>query len=437
MLPRLILAAVALSLAGAAPAAADSIAYIQGNDIWLATPDGARKQQVTHTGTYYYVSQADDGTMAALVPGEQIQKLSRTGQVLAEFPTYVSDGSPVGGAVTQFHGPFDPEISPDGSKIAFEYFNDTYDAAPGCNELTVPPCYAYTQSQGVGITNSTGFTGVDAYGLHDGLGRPALDVQRPAAALVARGEPQRRRGLHAASARRPTTPGSTTPTRASASRTSSSRATCRPSSASPASTARSCASTARRCRRSARPTGTTRRSPTRSNVPVAQQCYELPGKFDNTTLAPNSKAMAYATAEGVFVAAIPDNCAPGGPGALVFPGAKHPDWGVADVPPASAFEPRPHRPGSPATGHGPAAAKKLKLAVTRAGKVTVTVPGAGKVTVTAKRKAPHRRQAHQDGQGRREGHLQAQGARQGDRDRRVREADREQDADPAGVVSRP
>ena len=68
MLPRLILAAVALSLAGAAPAAADSIAYIQGNDIWLATPDGARKQQVTHTGTYYYVSQADDGTLAALVP---------------------------------------------------------------------------------------------------------------------------------------------------------------------------------------------------------------------------------------------------------------------------------------------------------------------------------------------------------------------------------
>src|SRR4051794_29156066 len=94
MLPRLILAAVALSLAGATPAAADSIAFIQGNDIWLATPDGARRQQVTHTGTYYYVSQADDGTLAALVPGEKIQKLSRTGQILAEFTTYVSDGSP-------------------------------------------------------------------------------------------------------------------------------------------------------------------------------------------------------------------------------------------------------------------------------------------------------------------------------------------------------
>ena len=94
MLPRLIAAAVALTLAGAAPAAADSIAYIQDNDIWLATPDGARKQQVTHTGGYFYVSQADDGTLAALVGGEKLQKLSRTGQVLAEFSTYVSDGAP-------------------------------------------------------------------------------------------------------------------------------------------------------------------------------------------------------------------------------------------------------------------------------------------------------------------------------------------------------
>ena len=110
------------------------------------------------------------------------------------------------------------------------------------------------------------------------------------------------------------------------------------------------------------------------NVPVAAQCYELPGKFLNTTLAPSSKAMAYRTAEGVYVAAIPDNCAPGGPGTLVFPGAKHPDWGPADVPPASAFESTPApRPG-PAK---PGATKKLTLAVTRSGKVTVIVPGPG------------------------------------------------------------
>ena len=383
-LRRLAGAAVAvLSLVAAAPASADSIAYIQGNDIWLATPDGARKQQVTHTGSYFYVSQADDGTMAALVGGEKLQKLSRTGQVLAEFPTYISDGSPVGGPVTQFHGPFDPEISPDGSKIAFECFNDTYDAAPGCNELTVPPCFVYTQSQGVGITSSTGFTGVDAYGLLTGWIAPHWMSND----LLLRSSPGANLNDDAVF----TPVGSQTndhwfyrPDQGLGWRMSSSRATCRRWSASRASTTRSCASTARRCRPFGAPDWDHTPFTNHQNVPVAQQCYELGGKFENTTLAPSGKAMAYGTADGVFVAAIPDDCQPGGPGALIFPGAKHPDWGPADVPPASAFQPVQGASPAPATP-GPAA-KKLKLAVTRAGKVTVTVPGAGKVTVTAKRK---------------------------------------------------
>jgi hypothetical protein len=46
------LAAAALCLgAGAAPALADSIAYVKDGDVWLATPDGARRQQVTHRGS--------------------------------------------------------------------------------------------------------------------------------------------------------------------------------------------------------------------------------------------------------------------------------------------------------------------------------------------------------------------------------------------------
>ncbi len=380
-LRRLAGAAVAvLSLVAVAPASADSIAYIQGNDIWLATPDGARKQQVTHTGGYFYVSQADDGTMAALVGGEKLQKLSRTGQVLAEFPTYVSDGSPVGGPVTQFHGPFDPEISPDGSKIAFEYFNDTYDAAPGCNELTVPPCFVYTQSQGVGITSSTGFTGVDAYGLLTGwiaphwISNDLLLRSSPGANLNDDAvftpvgsqtndhwfyDPNQGLGVDDVELSRDlqTVVG----------------------------IAGFYDEKLRVYRTTMSPFGAPDWDHTpftnHENVPVARQCYELGGKFENTTLAPSGKAMAYSTAQGVFVAAIPDNCQPGGPGALTFPGAKHPDWGPADVPPASAFQgasPAPPTPGVPA--------KKLKLAITRTGKVTVTVPGAGKVTVTAKRK---------------------------------------------------
>src|SRR4051812_41717172 len=164
MLPRLILAAVALSLAGAAPAAADSIAYIQGNDIWLATPDGARKQQVTHTGGYFFVSQADDGTLAALVGGEKLQKLSRDGQVLAEFLTPISDGAPQSGPINKWHGPYNPQISPDGTKVAYEYFNDSYEDDPSCSARSVPPCFAYRQSQGTLISDTSGYTGFEKYG---------------------------------------------------------------------------------------------------------------------------------------------------------------------------------------------------------------------------------------------------------------------------------
>ena len=60
--------------------------------------------------------------------------------------------------------------------------------------------------------------------------------------------------------------------------------------------------------RSACRTGTTRRSPTRSQ-PVAHQCFELKGKFESTSLAPSGKALAYSTAEGVYVAPIADDCA--------------------------------------------------------------------------------------------------------------------------------
>src|SRR4051794_3913972 len=385
MLPRLILAAVALTLAGAAPAAADSIAYIQDNDVWLATPDGARKQQVTHTGGYYYVSQADDGTMAALVGGEKLQKLSRTGQVLAEFPTFVSDGSPVGGPVTQFHGPFDPEISPDGSKIAFEYFNDTYDAAPGCNELTVPPCHAYTQSQGVGITNATGFTGVDAYGLLTGWVAPHWVSND----LLLRSSPGANLNDDAVLTRvgeRTNDPWFYDPDQGlGVEDVELSRDL-----QTVVGIAGFSSEKLRVYRTTMSPFGAPDWDHTpftnHENVPVAQQCYELPGtKFENTTLAPSGKAMAYSTAQGVFVAAIPDNCAAGAVGALVFPGAKHPDWGVADVPPASAFTPTPGPTPSPSPSPSTSPDKKLALSVTRSGKVTVTVPAAGKVTLTAKR----------------------------------------------------
>ena len=75
-------AALMAAVAVAAPAAQpDSIAYVKGGDVWLSTSDGKRQFQVTSTGAYQDVSQADDGTMIAL-SGVRLHKLDRMGKVL-------------------------------------------------------------------------------------------------------------------------------------------------------------------------------------------------------------------------------------------------------------------------------------------------------------------------------------------------------------------
>ncbi len=48
--------------------------------------------------------------------GVRLRKLSRDGTVLADFDTPVSDTRPPG--QKSFYGPYDPAISPDGSKLA-------------------------------------------------------------------------------------------------------------------------------------------------------------------------------------------------------------------------------------------------------------------------------------------------------------------------------
>jgi hypothetical protein len=120
------------------------------------------------------------------------------------------------------------------------------------------------------------------------------------------------------------------------------------------------------------------------NQPVAQRCYELEGKFESTTLAPSGRALAYGTAEGISVASIPAGCAPGDRGTLLIAGGRFPDWGPADVPPASAFTPSPG--GAPQPGTAPPARPKLRMTVRRNGTVVLATGGAGRVSVTAKLK---------------------------------------------------
>ena len=119
-----------ITLAVVAPAAsADSIAYIKDGDVWLSTGDGSRQYRVTYTGRYADVSPGrrrhDDRAH-----GVRLHRLDRQGRVLADFDTPVSDTRPA--PAKTFYGPFDPAISPDGTKVAYTYHYMTQSQSPTC-----------------------------------------------------------------------------------------------------------------------------------------------------------------------------------------------------------------------------------------------------------------------------------------------------------------
>jgi hypothetical protein len=94
-----------LCLAVAAPASASSIAFVRDGDVYLVTPDGAREHRVTSGGSYLAVTQSDDGTLFAYRSGA-LDRLDPNGRALA---------APIGMTA------LDPDVSPDGSKIAIWY----------------------------------------------------------------------------------------------------------------------------------------------------------------------------------------------------------------------------------------------------------------------------------------------------------------------------
>lgn len=124
-LPLAFAAAAALALPAAA--GADSISYIKDGDVHLTTPDGSRDHQVTTGGGYSYASQADDGRILAL-KGKRFQLMDRWGQVQADFSP-IADGT--AGTVT-INGPYDPVISPDGTRVAYGMYVQYTHGDPSC-----------------------------------------------------------------------------------------------------------------------------------------------------------------------------------------------------------------------------------------------------------------------------------------------------------------
>jgi WD40-like Beta Propeller Repeat len=382
--------AATLTLVAASPAAADSIAYIKDGNVWLATPDGARQVQLTTTGGYSYVSQADDGTMIALAPGERLHKLSRNGQVLADFATYVSDGAPQSGPVNKFHGPFEPTISPDGKLVAFEWFNDNYENDPSCSPASVPPCYVYSSRTGVGITHSDRLTAPEEFGLLTGWIYPQWVANDTLLRSYANttlnddtvlnkigpgvGDDQLDHWFYDPK-------GMQTVKDVELSRDGKAVA--------------GIVGQGDDVLRVYRPTMDPFNAPdwnhvpfAQGNQPVVEPCYEytgpVGGKFESVSFAPDGRHLAYGVGDGIWVSNVPDlgaGCAQASENALKIPGGRFPDWGPADVPAGPGPRANPNADGGALSAKAKRA--RLRKALRRGLTVTVRGPGDGRARVTA------------------------------------------------------
>ncbi len=366
-------------LAVAAPAAsADSIAYVKDGDVWLSTGDGSRSYRVTTTGQYADVSQADDGTMIALT-GVRLHRLDRQGKVLADFDTPVSDTRPA--PAKTFYGPFDPAISPDGTKVAYTYHYMTQSQSPTCFP---PTCFVGINEGGTGYSWADRQTGWDdpALGKHSGW-RNAVWVDEDTTMLS---DPTHMPNydvildtlsdgdfgnlVH----------GWFSDTVGGNPHTSGGDIT-------------------RDLTKLAFATGFSDSTLTVSAVPqfpttfrdgdapVSTRpsiCYRYSGpngQYSTPTFSPDGGRLAWAEEDGIKVVTVPsfaggctvDGATPSAP--LVIPGGKQPDWGPADV------------PAGRASGGGSVTAKavrtKLGQALRTGFGVKVTVPSAGRVKATA------------------------------------------------------
>lgn len=150
-------AATSTALLAASPAAADSIAYVKGGDIWLSTTDGQRQYRVTSHGGYSTVSQADSGRLVAL-RGTRIRHLERDGRVIADIATPVSNSDPN----MSFRGPFEPEVSPNGKRVSYTYYWQYTGYDPYCNPTN--DCTVKRLYHGTAFTDPNRLTAWDAPG---------------------------------------------------------------------------------------------------------------------------------------------------------------------------------------------------------------------------------------------------------------------------------
>jgi hypothetical protein len=377
----LVVCGALVALAVAAPAAlADSIAYIKGGDVWLSTGDGSRQYRVTSTGRYADVSQADDGTMIAL-SGVRLHRLDRQGRVLADFDTPVSDTRPA--PAKTFYGPFDPAISPDGTKVAYTYHYMTQSQSPTCYP---PTCFVGINEGGTGYSWADRQTGWDdpTLGKHSGWRNPVwvdgdttmlsdpTHMPNYDVILDTLSDGDSGNLVHGwfsdTVENNPHTSGGDI----TRDRTKMAFATGENDSTLTVYSVSQFPTTFKD-----------------GDAPVSTRpsiCYRYSGPaghYSTPTFAPDGGRLAWAEDDGIKVVTVPsfaggcttDGASPNAP--LVIPGGSQPDWGPADVP-----------AGRAAPGGGGLKAKAVKTRLGRAlakgFAVKVTVPSAGRLRATAR-----------------------------------------------------
>jgi hypothetical protein len=379
-------------LAFAAPAMADSIAYIKDGNVWLSTADGGRQYQVTFQGGYSDVTQADDGTMVALT-GVRLHKLDRQGNVLADFDTPVSDTRPPG--LKAFFGPFDPALSPDGSRLAYTYYYKGVSQDTGCYP---PQCVTVGWEGGTGYSHTDRQTAWDAPGLgkHSGWMHPSWIDNETTMLSHATHAPNKEVILDTVGdGPQPlhdwftdTTNGNNGGFTAHGEMT---RQRTKMAFLAGAGDVQLRIYKVNQFPHGG-PHGDWGSSLGDEEYPFICAFYDKPagGKFGPPSWSPDGTRLAYHDGEGIKTVTIPDwpgeECSSDGMspnGQLLLAGAIEPDWGPADVPPARKApdpEPRPQEQLTLEVGKA-----SLRKALRRGLRVQVRVPSAGKLSGSARR----------------------------------------------------
>ncbi len=103
-----------LTLAVVDGAAASSIVYTKGGNVWRSSPDGRHQARLTRDGGYSSPSQDDRGRVYAIQRGRFVRLSARGRHIGAPFNAAVGRS----GNVTAY-GPWEAQVSPDGSRIAY------------------------------------------------------------------------------------------------------------------------------------------------------------------------------------------------------------------------------------------------------------------------------------------------------------------------------